>query len=84
VTGVQTCALPISMRGCMHKAGMSQPRAIANRLLAHVRLCQELAQASWNEESAQRLERLAADCIRAAREAEPAPDPLVAFDRRAD
>ena len=49
---------------------MSQPRSIAERLLAHARLCQEIARASWNEESAQGLERLAEDCIRAARDAE--------------
>jgi hypothetical protein len=54
---------------------MSQLSTIAQRLLAHARLCREIARASWNEESAQRLERLAEDCIRAARAAEPAPRP---------
>jgi hypothetical protein len=51
---------------------MSQLPTIAARLLAHARLCREIARASWNEESAQRLERLAEDCIRAARDIEPA------------
>ena len=62
---------------------MSQPRTIADRLLAHARICREIARASWNEESAQRLERLAADCMRAARTAEPVLEPLAAFERLA-
>jgi hypothetical protein len=52
---------------------MSQPSTISERLLAHARLCQEIADATLNEETAYKLERLAEDCIQAAREADPAP-----------
>ena len=60
---------------------MSQPSPMAERLLAHARLCQEIARASWNEEIAHRLERLAEDCIRAAGDAEPEPRALNGCDR---
>ena len=59
---------------------MSQPFAIAERLLAHARLCREIARASWNEEIARRLERLAEDCIRAAGDAELEPRARNGFD----
>jgi 6,7-dimethyl-8-ribityllumazine synthase len=59
---------------------MSLPSTIAERLLAHARLCREIARASWNEEIAQRLERLAQDCIRAAGNTEPNPRALDGFD----
>jgi hypothetical protein len=36
--------------------------AIAERLLAHARLCEEVARACWNEETAQTLQRMAGDC----------------------
>ena len=52
---------------------MSQPSTISERLLAHARLCQEIADATMNEETASKLERLAQDCIEAARDTEPAP-----------
>jgi hypothetical protein len=52
---------------------MSQPSTIRERLLAHARLCREIANATLNEETASKLERLAQDCIQAARDAEPAP-----------
>ena len=52
---------------------MSQPSIIGARLLAHARLCREIANATLNEETASKLERLAPDCIRAARDADPAP-----------
>ena len=52
---------------------MSQPSAISERLLAHARLCREIADATLNEETASKLECLAQDCIEAARDAEPAP-----------
>jgi hypothetical protein len=38
----------------------------AQRLLAHAKLCREVAARSWNEESAEKLEKLADACIRAA------------------
>ena len=52
---------------------MSQPAAISERLLAHARLCREIADATLNEETVSKLERLAQDCIEAARDTEPAP-----------
>ena len=52
---------------------MSQPPAIAERLLAHARLCREIANATFNEETARKLERLAEECLQAACEAEPEP-----------
>ena len=66
---------------------MSQPSTISERLLAHARLCQEIADATLNEETAYKLERLAEDCIQAARDADPAPQrqmfPRPAGSRRA-
>ena len=66
---------------------MSQPSTIAERLLAHARLCREIAAATMSEETAIKLERLAQDCIEAAREAvaEPRPEmfPVPAGNRRA-
>jgi hypothetical protein len=44
---------------------MSQQK-VTERLLAHARLCRQLAAASWNEEIAGELEQLASDCKRAA------------------
>jgi hypothetical protein len=52
---------------------MSQPSTISERLLAHARLCREIADATLHEETASKLERLAQDCIQAARDADPAP-----------
>ena len=52
---------------------MSQPSTVAQRLLAHARICREIASATLDEETAGKLERLAKDCIRAAREADPEP-----------
>jgi hypothetical protein len=45
---------------------MSNSAKVAERLLAHARLCREIAAQSWNEVSAQRLEELAAACVKAA------------------
>jgi len=52
---------------------MSQSSTISAHLLAHARLCREIADATLNEETACKLERLAEDCIQAARAADPAP-----------
>jgi hypothetical protein len=41
---------------------------MAERLLAHARLCRQIAEQSWNEETAQRLDTLAQECVRAAAE----------------
>ena len=49
---------------------MSQPSIIGARLLAHARLCREIANATLNEETARKLERMAKDCTQAAREAD--------------
>jgi len=49
---------------------------IAERLLAHSLFYRHIAESSWNEEIAGKLERLAADCTRVAAtaEAEIVPD----------
>jgi len=66
---------------------MSQPSTISERMLAHARLCREIADATLNEETAYKLERLAEDCIQAARDADPTPQrqmfPSPAGSRRA-
>ena len=56
-----------------HLTDMAQPSTISDRLLAHARLCREIALATSNEVTAGALERLAVDCIAAAREADAAP-----------
>jgi hypothetical protein len=45
---------------------MPQSSKIAERLLAHARLCRNIADSSWNEAMAGKLERLADECVRAA------------------
>lgn len=52
---------------------MSQPSTMAERLLAHARICQEIANTTLNAKTARELELLAEDCIQAARDSEPAP-----------
>ncbi len=52
---------------------MSQPSTIAERLLAHARLCREIAAGTMSEETAVKLERLAEECMQAAREAVAEP-----------
>jgi len=39
---------------------------VAERLLAHARLCRHIAEQSWSEESAEKLSALADACTRAA------------------
>ena len=46
---------------------MSQPSKIAERLLAHARLCRQIARESWNEDTAYKLAEMAEECTRAAR-----------------
>jgi len=53
---------------------MSQPSAMSARLLAHARLCREIANATLNEETASKLERMAQDCVQAAHEADLAAE----------
>lgn len=49
---------------------------VAERLLAHARLCEQIAQGCWNEETAEELKRIAQDCTRAAAQlAQAAPRP---------
>lgn len=43
---------------------------MAERLLAHARLCRHIAEQSWNEETAHKLDTLAQECVRAAAELE--------------
>ena len=52
---------------------MSQPSTIAERLLAHARICREIANATMHAETASKLERLAGECIEAARDASAEP-----------
>jgi len=52
---------------------MLQPSTIVERLLAHARICRETADTTLNEETTRKLEELAEDCIRAARDIKPAP-----------
>ena len=53
---------------------MPNSAKVVQHLLAHARLCREIAARSWDKTSAQRLEELAAACVRAAGAAEePAP-----------
>lgn len=47
---------------------------IAERLLAHARLCRHIAEQSWNEETAHKLDTLAQECVRAAAELATDPD----------
>jgi hypothetical protein len=37
---------------------------VVQRLLAHARLCREIAALSWNEADARKLEEMAAECVR--------------------
>jgi len=62
--------------GLGHKVTMSSlatsPRflAIAERLLAHARFCEEIAQECRNQETARKLRRLARECTQTAAEIE--------------
>jgi hypothetical protein len=49
---------------------------VVQRLLAHARLCREIAALSWNETDARKLEEMAAECVRwATGESSPAGSP---------
>jgi len=50
---------------------MSPSSQLADRLLAHARLCRQIARQCWNEETAAELEKLAAECDRTAAKAPP-------------
>jgi hypothetical protein len=52
---------------------MSQPSFFAQHLLAHARICRDIAAATVNEETAGELERMALDCVEAARGADSEP-----------
>ena len=41
---------------------------IAERLLAHSRLCEQIARECWSDETAEKLRQMARDCARAAAE----------------
>jgi hypothetical protein len=69
---VRLIFLNAALRIRPHQAAMTQPSAISERLLAHARLCREIAHASLNEETAAALGRLAVDCIEAAHAADTA------------
>ncbi len=38
---------------------------------AHARICRDIANATFNEEAARKLDRMAEDCLKAARETDP-------------
>lgn len=48
-----------------------QSADIAERLLAHARLCRHIAEQTWSEETALKLGSLADECVRAAAELMP-------------
>ena len=50
---------------------VSHSAKIAERLLAHARLCRHIAEQSWSEETAHKLDRLADECARTAAELLP-------------
>ena len=53
---------------------MPQSAKVVQRLLAHAKLCRDIATATWNETSAEKLEEMALECERsAATESEPRP-----------
>ena len=70
--------------GCRHWYCMSSPcpepraktTAIAERLLAHARLCEQIARECWNEDTAEKLRRMARDCSLAAAQIAPLPVPM--------
>jgi len=43
----------------------------AERLLAHARFCRDIAGASWNKETAEKLSQLAEECVCAAADIGP-------------
>ena len=55
---------------------MSNSAKVAERLLAHARLCREIAARSWDEASAQKLEEMAVACVQAADSTAYLPPPL--------
>jgi hypothetical protein len=48
--------------------------AIAQRLRAHARLCEQIARECWNEVTAEKLKRIAQECSRAAAAVAPGRD----------
>jgi hypothetical protein len=55
--------IDLSLESC---SLVSTSSKLADRLLAHARLCRQIARQSWNEHTAAELERLANECDRAA------------------
>jgi hypothetical protein len=45
---------------------MPQSAKVVQRLLAHAKLCRDIATASWNETSAEKLKEMALECERSA------------------
>jgi len=45
---------------------------VAERLLAHARLCEQIAQGCWHAATAEELKRIAQDCARTAAQLAPA------------
>lgn len=53
---------------------VSNTAKVAERLIAHARLCRQIAKQSWSEDAALKLEKLADECLSAAAEIGP-PQP---------
>jgi hypothetical protein len=57
--------------GCGRLLPMSESSKVAERLLAHARLCQDAATLCWNETTSAELTQLAQECRQAALACEP-------------
>jgi hypothetical protein len=79
--------IPINaaLPACGHKCTMSaqiailaapKVEAIAERLLAHARLCEQIARECQNVETAVKLRRMAQDCAQAAAQLAPPGEPV--------
>ena len=74
--------IPVNAARCgyRHMSAMLTDRAresvadadkVAERLLAHARLCRHIAEQTWSEDAARDLKQMAEDCIRAADQIAP-------------
>jgi hypothetical protein len=54
---------------CIYQIYMLEPSKITERLLAHAKLYQHIAEECWDEELAAKYRRLAQECVDAAKSA---------------
>jgi len=68
LTSIKAAARGYGYRSAMSasRTPLSNSSPVAERLLAHARLCEQIAQGCWNEGAAAELKRIARDCTRAA------------------